>query len=134
MARRRNAGTKTFITLILMGMVLISTVSAGVSIQNKIDKVRSSTNKEILLPKEEFNSFKFSSGNLISLIIPQGNISPYYSVNPISIDKPDWQKQNFSPAIGLPRTAESISFGLYDKNVTACCSGQPFRGRTNFIY
>jgi hypothetical protein len=124
-----------FTALILTGIVLISLVSAGGVIQDKIDKVKSSTNKEILLPKEGLNLFKFSSGNLISLIIPQGSISPYYTVNPIPADKTDWQKQNFSLPIALPTKAESISFGLYDKNMAAaCCGEQPFRGRTDFIY
>ena len=76
MVRRKDVITKTIIALILMGIMLVSPVSAGVLIQNKTDKVKSSTNKEILFPKEGSNSHQFLSGNLIPLIIPQGNISP----------------------------------------------------------
>jgi hypothetical protein len=125
---------KTIVVFILLGAVLISSVSAGTVQQKKIEIVKSSTNNEILLPKEGSDSVKFASGNLISRLLPQGNISPYYNVNPFLIDKPDWQKQNFSLTITLPPKAESISFGLYDQIATACCCGKPFMGQTNFIY
>jgi len=126
---------KIFVVVILTGIVLISSVSAGALIHHNIDMWQSSTNKEILLPKDGSTSFKISSDNLILLITHQGNISPYYTVNPILLDKPDWEKQNFSLAIAFPSKIESISFGLYDKNMAAsCCGGKPFMGRTDFIY
>ena len=131
---QKESITKISIVLLLIGIMLISPVSAGALNHNNSYIGQSPTNKEIVLPKEGTSLSTFSSGNLISLITPQGNISPYYAVNSFSSDKPDWQKQRFSITIALPAKPESISFGLYDKNMAACCGGSPFRGRTDFIY
>jgi hypothetical protein len=135
MISRRNFIIIIPFALVIIGLLLVSSVSAGGLDKNTISSAKSSTNKEILLPKEGLTSFKFPTGNLISLIVPQGNISPYYTVDPISPDKPDYEKQSYSITIALPTKPESISFGLYDKNMAAaCCGGSPFRGRTDFIY
>ena len=135
MISRRYFIIKTHFALVIIGLLLVSSVSAGGLDKNTINSTKSLTNKEILLPKEGLTPFKFSSGNLISLITPQRDISPYYTVNPIPSDKPDWKKQSFSFAIALPTKPESISFGLFDKTMTAaCCGGRPFLGRTDFIY